>query len=58
MLILQAIERGIHFEIQYSHALRDKSMRKHLISNASKLVFWCKGKVRVLGFKESTVNLS
>ena len=43
--MLQAIERGIHFEIQYSHAIRDKNLRKYLISNAMVLMFWCKGKV-------------
>lgn len=43
-----AIRRGIHFELQYSHAIRDVSLRTYLISNAQKLVFWCKGKNIIL----------
>ena len=39
-----AIERGIHFEILYSPALKDSSQRKNLISTALDLVVFAKGK--------------
>ena len=39
-----AIERGIHFEIVYSSAIRDSSQRKSLISTALDLVVFAKGK--------------
>ena len=39
-----AIERGIHFEIVYSHAIRDNTLRRYLISNALELVTFTKGK--------------
>eukprot|EP00128_Syssomonas_multiformis_P005739 Colp12_sorted_trinity150504_noHs@30801 len=40
----QAIERGIHFEISYSPALRDATARRNIISNAQGLVRITKGK--------------
>ncbi|ESP00435.1 hypothetical protein LOTGIDRAFT_87019, partial [Lottia gigantea] len=39
-----ALERGIHFEIVYSPAIRDQTLRRHIISNACDLVRVCKGK--------------
>ena len=39
-----AIERGVHFEIIYSPALRDPTCRKNLISTALDLVVFTKGK--------------
>ena len=39
-----ANERGIHFEIVYSSAIRDSSQRKNLISTALDLVVFAKGK--------------
>ncbi|ORX50653.1 PHP domain-like protein [Piromyces finnis] len=39
-----AIERGIHFEINYSVSLRDNNARKHLISNAANLARVTRGK--------------
>jgi len=39
-----AIERGVHFEITYSPALRDPTQRKNLISTALDLVVFAKGK--------------
>ena len=39
-----AIERGVHFEIMYSPALRDPTQRKNLISTALDLVVFAKGK--------------
>ncbi|KAJ8317014.1 hypothetical protein KUTeg_004918 [Tegillarca granosa] len=43
-----ALERGIHFEIQYSPAIRDSSTRKNTISNALSLMSCCKGKNVIL----------
>ncbi|XP_045189594.2 ribonuclease P protein subunit p30-like [Mercenaria mercenaria] len=43
-----AIERGIQFELQYSPAIRDATYRQYFISNAQKLIFWCKGKNVIL----------
>lgn len=39
-----AIERGVHFEITYSPALRDPTQRKTLIATALDLVVFAKGK--------------
>lgn len=39
-----AIERGISFEITYSPAIRDETLRKNVISNGLDLVRVCKGK--------------
>ncbi|XP_060078556.1 ribonuclease P protein subunit p30-like [Ylistrum balloti] len=43
-----AIERGIHFEINYSPAVMDTSARVHMISNIQSLVSVCKGKNLIL----------
>jgi len=43
-----AIERGIHFEIRYSPAIRDSSLRQNTIANARMLVHLCKGKNIIL----------
>jgi len=43
-----AIERGIHFEIKYSPAIRDSSLRQNTISNARMLVSLSKGKNIIL----------
>ncbi|XP_074151931.1 ribonuclease P protein subunit p30 isoform X2 [Sminthopsis crassicaudata] len=40
-----AIERGIGFEISYSSAIKDSTMRRYTISNALSLMQICKGKV-------------
>ena len=42
--VRQAIERGIHFEIVYSPAIRDNTQRRYIISNAMELVHVSKGK--------------
>ena len=42
---VQAIERGIHFEILYSPAVRDSTFRQNIISSALQLYAACKGKV-------------
>ncbi|XP_028651290.1 ribonuclease P protein subunit p30 [Erpetoichthys calabaricus] len=43
-----AIERGIFFEIIYSHATKDSTMRRYTISNSLSLMQICKGKNVVL----------
>ena len=40
----QAIERGVHFEIVYSPAIRDLTLRRYLFSNALQLVQVAKGR--------------
>ncbi|XP_072335123.1 ribonuclease P protein subunit p30 isoform X2 [Scyliorhinus torazame] len=39
-----AIERGIYFELAYSPAIKDSTMRRYTISNALSLMQICKGK--------------
>ncbi|KAK3529014.1 hypothetical protein QTP70_014404 [Hemibagrus guttatus] len=39
-----AIERGVFFEISYTAAIRDSTMKKYTIANAINLVDVCKGK--------------
>ncbi|XP_072177707.1 ribonuclease P protein subunit p30-like [Diadema setosum] len=46
--IKPAIERGVHFEICYSPAIRDASLRKSIFHNALTLVAACKGKNIIL----------
>ncbi len=41
----QAIERGQVFEVSYSAAIRDSTMRRYTITNAVALMETCKGKV-------------
>lgn len=43
-----ATDRGIQFELQYSPGIRDATYRQYFISNAQKLIFWCKGKNVIL----------
>ncbi|XP_070211311.1 ribonuclease P protein subunit p30-like isoform X2 [Littorina saxatilis] len=43
-LVNLAIERGMHFEILYSPAVRDSTFRQNTISNALQLTSVCKGK--------------
>ncbi|XP_070539901.1 ribonuclease P protein subunit p30-like [Ptychodera flava] len=43
-----AIERGIHFEINYAPAVRDSTARRNIISNALSLMSMCKGKNIIL----------
>lgn len=44
-LTLQALARGVHFEILYAPMIRDSSARRMTISNANLLVEMCRGKV-------------
>lgn len=47
---MKAIDRGVSFELVYSPAIKDSTMRRYTISNALNLMQICKGKV-------SSVNL-
>ncbi|KAF6111171.1 ribonuclease P/MRP subunit p30 [Phyllostomus discolor] len=40
----QAIDRGVCFELVYSPAIKDSTMRRYTISNALSLMQVCKGK--------------
>lgn len=42
---VKAIERGVGFELIYSPAIKDSTMRRYTISNALNLMQVCKGKV-------------
>jgi hypothetical protein len=42
---IKAIERGLGFELVYSPAIKDSTMRRYTISNALNLMQICKGKV-------------
>ncbi|KAM9832162.1 ribonuclease P protein subunit p30 [Neosynchiropus ocellatus] len=42
--VFGAIERGVFFEVSYSAAIRDATMRRYTIANAVSLVECCKGK--------------
>lgn len=43
---VEAVERGVVFELCYSAAVRDSTMRRYTIANALSLMESCKGKVR------------
>uniref|UniRef100_A0A8D0XYR2 Uncharacterized protein n=1 Tax=Sus scrofa TaxID=9823 RepID=A0A8D0XYR2_PIG len=40
----EAIDRGVAFELVYSPAIKDSTMRRYTISNALNLMQICKGK--------------
>lgn len=42
---MKAIDRGIYFELLYTPAIKDSTMRRYTISNAISLMQICKGKV-------------
>lgn len=42
---VKAIDRGIFFELLYTPAIKDSTMRRYTISNAISLMQICKGKV-------------
>ncbi|CAH1258355.1 RPP30 [Branchiostoma lanceolatum] len=46
--IKRAIARGAYFEIVYSPAIRDSTLRRYIISNATDLMTFCKGKNIIL----------
>lgn len=43
---VEAVDRGVVFELCYSAAIRDSTMRRYTITNALSLMESCKGKVR------------
>ncbi|XP_076616726.1 ribonuclease P protein subunit p30 isoform X1 [Chaetodon auriga] len=45
---VQAVDRGLVFEVSYSAAIRDSTMRRYTIANAVSLVDTCKGKNMIL----------
>ncbi|CAJ1081296.1 ribonuclease P protein subunit p30 isoform X3 [Xyrichtys novacula] len=42
-----AVERGVMFEVSYAAAIRDATMRRYTIANATSLMETCKGKSHV-----------
>lgn len=42
---VQAVDRGVVFEVSYTAAIRDATMRRYTIANAVSLMESCKGKV-------------
>lgn len=46
-MCVQAVDRGLVFEVSYSAAIRDSTMRRYTIANANALMDTCKGKVRL-----------
>ncbi|KAL5475147.1 hypothetical protein EMCRGX_G027210 [Ephydatia muelleri] len=46
--VSQAMERGLHFEICYSPAIRDVTARRNVIANAQELVKMTKGKGNII----------
>lgn len=42
---VQAVDRGLVFEVSYSASIRDTTMRRYTIANANALMDTCKGKV-------------
>lgn len=45
---MEAIERGVVFEVTYAAAIRDSTMRRYTIANANVMMDICKGKVCLL----------
>ncbi|KAM6964516.1 ribonuclease P protein subunit p30 isoform 2-T2 [Tautogolabrus adspersus] len=52
--LFHAVERGIMFELSYSAAIRDSTMRRYTIANAVALVDTCKGKNLILSSAAET----
>lgn len=48
---MKAIDRGVGFELLYSPAIKDSTMRRYTISNALNLMQVCKGKVWFHNFR-------
>ena len=48
---VKAIDRGVGFELVYSPAIKDSTMRRYTISNALNLMQVCKGKVWFHNFR-------
>ena len=45
VLCFQAVDRGVVFELSYSAAIRDATMRRYAIANGVSLVEACRGRV-------------
>lgn len=48
---VKAVDRGVCFELVYSPAIKDSTMRRYTISNALNLMQVCKGKVWFPNFR-------
>lgn len=48
---VKAVDRGVGFELVYSPAIKDSTMRRYTISNALNLMQVCKGKVWFHNFR-------
>lgn len=55
--LLQAIEKGIHFEISYAPTIRDSGLRRRVLANAMDIARVTKGKVSYFEICKSLVRL-
>ncbi|KAI3839698.1 hypothetical protein MKW98_010003 [Papaver atlanticum] len=55
-MVKAAIERGIYFEITYSHLISDIQARRQIVTNAKLLVNWTRGKNIIFTSGASSVN--
>ncbi|MCL7044216.1 hypothetical protein MKW94_014466 [Papaver nudicaule] len=55
-MVKAAIERGIYFEITYSHLISDIQARRQMVTNAKLLVDWTRGKNIIFTSGASSVN--
>ncbi|MCL7048090.1 hypothetical protein MKW94_005252 [Papaver nudicaule] len=55
-MVKAAIERGIYFEITYSHLISDIQARRQMVTNAKLLVDWTRGKDIIFTSGASSVN--
>ncbi|XP_074576936.1 uncharacterized protein LOC141833405 [Curcuma longa] len=51
-----AIQRGLYFEITYSHLIADSHVRRNILSDAKLLCDWSRGKNLLISSAASTVN--
>ncbi|XP_018684012.2 protein GAMETOPHYTE DEFECTIVE 1 [Musa acuminata AAA Group] len=51
-----AIQRGLYFEITYSHLIADVHVRRQILSDAKLLADWTRGKNLIFSSAASTVN--
>ncbi|RWR76874.1 hypothetical protein CKAN_00533700 [Cinnamomum micranthum f. kanehirae] len=55
-MVKAAIERGIHFEVTYSHLISDVKARSQILSGAQLLVDWTRGKNIIIASAAPTAN--
>ncbi|KAI3995285.1 hypothetical protein MKX01_032087 [Papaver californicum] len=55
-MVKAAIERGIYFEITYSHLISEIQARRQMVTNAKLLVDWTRGKNIIFTSGASSVN--